>query len=160
VVTVEVDGGEVERRLVAGELVCPGCGGRLACWGWARTRQVRDREGLMVLSPRRARRVGLEGADRFANFGYGSVFRLKPFRPHLTVSALSCAAGQHDTTTVTHGHRIPLPSAPSEALPPPSATDPAWGRSDWTFTSKLGALSLSWTLELCRFSPFAVNCSE
>src|SRR5205814_6305780 len=32
-----------------------------------------------------------------------------------------------------------LPTAPSEALPPPSATDPAWGRSDWTFTSKLSA---------------------
>jgi hypothetical protein len=28
-----------------------------------------------------------------------------------------------------------LLTAPSEALPPPSATDPAWGRSDWTFTS-------------------------
>jgi len=31
------------------------------------------------------------------------------------------------------------PTAPSEALPPPSATDPAWGRSDWTLTSKLSA---------------------
>lgn len=57
-VTVGVDGEEVERRLAAGELVCPGCGGRLAGWGWARTRQVRDREGLTVLSPRRARCVG------------------------------------------------------------------------------------------------------
>jgi hypothetical protein len=80
----------------------------------------------------------LDRADRFAIFGYGSVFRLKPFRPHLTVSALSCAANQHDTTTV-NSHRIHLPTAPSEALPPPSATDPAWGRSDWTFTSKLSA---------------------
>jgi hypothetical protein len=58
VVTVEVDGGEVERRLTAGELVCPGCGGRLAGWGWARIRQVCDCEGLTVLSPRRARCVG------------------------------------------------------------------------------------------------------
>jgi hypothetical protein len=57
-VTVGVDGGEVERRLGAGELACPECGGRLAGWGWARTRQVRDRDGLVVLSPRRARCVG------------------------------------------------------------------------------------------------------
>jgi len=32
----------------------------------------------------------LDLADRFAIFGYGPVFRLKPFRPHLTVGALSC----------------------------------------------------------------------
>jgi hypothetical protein len=35
--------------------------------------------------------------------------------------------------------RLALLTAPSEALPPPSATDPAWGRSDWTFTSKFSA---------------------
>jgi hypothetical protein len=81
----------------------------------------------------------LERADRFAIIGYGSVFRLKPFRPHLTMSALSCAIGQHHTTANNHNHRVHLPTAPSEALPPPLATDPAWGRSDWTFTSKLSA---------------------
>ena len=81
----------------------------------------------------------LDRADRFANFGYGSVFRLKPSRPHLTVGALSCATGQPDTTARTHGHRIHLPVPPGEALPPPSATDPAWGRSGWTFTSKFSA---------------------
>ena len=81
----------------------------------------------------------LDRADRFANFGYGSVFRLKPFRPHLTVGALSCVTGQPDTTARTHGHRLHLPVPPGEALPPPSATDPAWGRSGWTFTSKFSA---------------------
>ena len=81
----------------------------------------------------------LDRADRLANFGYGSVFRLKPFRPHLTVGALSCATGQPDTTARTHGHRTHLPVPPGEALPPPSATDPAWGRSGWTFTSKFSA---------------------
>jgi hypothetical protein len=39
----------------------------------------------------------LDRADRFANIGYGSAFRLKPFRPHLTMGALSCA--------VDRGHR-------------------------------------------------------
>jgi transposase-like protein len=58
VVTVGADGGEVERRLAGGELACPGCGGRLACWGWARTRQIRDHGGLVVLRPRRTRCVG------------------------------------------------------------------------------------------------------
>jgi hypothetical protein len=32
-------------------------------------------------------------ADRFALFGYGPVVRRKPFGPHLTVGALSCAIG-------------------------------------------------------------------
>ncbi len=33
----------------------------------------------------------LDLADRFAKFGYGPAFRLKPFRPRLTTGALSCA---------------------------------------------------------------------
>ena len=36
----------------------------------------------------------LDRAYRFATIGYGSVFRLKPFRPHLTVGALSCTTDQ------------------------------------------------------------------
>lgn len=37
-------------------------------------------------------RCHLDLADRFAdNFGYGPAVRLKPFRPHLTMGALSCA---------------------------------------------------------------------
>jgi hypothetical protein len=52
----------------------------------------------------------LDRADRFAILGYGSVFRLKPFRPHLTAGALSCATNQPNTTT--NGHRTsPLNSA-------------------------------------------------
>lgn len=45
--------GEVERRLVAGELRCP-CGGALRPWGHARPRVVR---GVGVLRPRRGRCV-------------------------------------------------------------------------------------------------------
>ena len=51
VVMVGRDLVEVERRLSAGELVCP-CGGDLAPWGHARARTVR---GVGVLRPRRAR---------------------------------------------------------------------------------------------------------
>lgn len=48
---VGTDAVEVERRLAAGELVCP-CGGGLARWGFARRRLVR---GAGALWPRRAR---------------------------------------------------------------------------------------------------------
>lgn len=40
--TVGKDALEVERRLRAGLLECPVCGGRLAPWGWARQRLVFD----------------------------------------------------------------------------------------------------------------------
>jgi hypothetical protein len=61
VLTVEADVVAVERRLAAGGVSCPGCGGRLAPWGWARPRVPRGPEGLRVLvRPRRAccRRCG------------------------------------------------------------------------------------------------------
>lgn len=51
---VGTDAAEVERRLSAGELVCP-CGGDLAPWGFARPRAVR---GAGLLRPRRVRCVG------------------------------------------------------------------------------------------------------
>ncbi len=54
--TVEADGISVERRLLAGDLSCPGCRGRLGAWGWARTRTVRGWDGSTVtLTPRRSR---------------------------------------------------------------------------------------------------------
>ena len=56
---VGTDGGEVERALVEGELGCPGCGGRLAPWGWARRRPVRGRGGVEEQRcPRRSRCAG------------------------------------------------------------------------------------------------------
>jgi hypothetical protein len=79
----------------------------------------------------------LDGADRFANIGYGSVFRLKPFRPDLAVGALSCAIKSDPTAHTRPSH--PPPNSAQRGITPPSATDPAWGRSDWTFTSKLSA---------------------
>src|SRR5664279_1195574 len=51
-VTVEADQVQVESRLTAGEVGCPGCPGVLAPWGWARRRGVR---GVGSLRPRRAR---------------------------------------------------------------------------------------------------------
>lgn len=56
VLTVEVSDRLVERRLAGGELHCPGCGGVLARWGWARERVLRGAgAGRVRLRPRRAR---------------------------------------------------------------------------------------------------------
>jgi hypothetical protein len=55
VLTVNADRDDVERRLGAGMLACPACGGPLAGWGRARERVVRGRDGVSRLAPRRAR---------------------------------------------------------------------------------------------------------
>lgn len=57
-VTVEADLDGVERRLAAGELSCPSCGGVLAGWGRARPRQLRGPDGPVELCPRRSRCTG------------------------------------------------------------------------------------------------------
>ena len=46
---------EVERALVAGELECSDCAGRLCPWGWARWRVLRCRDGEQRVRPRRSR---------------------------------------------------------------------------------------------------------
>src|SRR5580704_14165931 len=56
VLTVEVSDRLVGRRLAAGEMCCPGCGGVLAPWGWARERVLRGSgDGRVRLRPRRTR---------------------------------------------------------------------------------------------------------
>lgn len=57
-ITVGADAAVVERRLVAGELRCPGCAGVLAGWGHGRERCLRGRDGSVRLRPRRSRCVG------------------------------------------------------------------------------------------------------
>ena len=54
--TVGVDAAAVEAALRGGGLGCPvaGCGGRLAPWGWARSRVVRGEAGRVELRPRRS----------------------------------------------------------------------------------------------------------
>jgi len=56
VLTVEDELVSVERRLAAGGLCCPGCGGLLARWGFAVARAVRGMGGVVARRrPRRAR---------------------------------------------------------------------------------------------------------
>lgn len=47
----------VEAALAAGRIGCPGCGARLAPWGWARVRVVRSVGSVLWLRPRRGRCV-------------------------------------------------------------------------------------------------------
>jgi hypothetical protein len=54
VLAMTVDPSVVEADLAAGRLCCPGCGGRLAAWGYAREREVRMLDGVRSLRPRRA----------------------------------------------------------------------------------------------------------
>src|SRR2546429_8859581 len=56
--TVGEDAAEVERRLVAGGLVCPDCGDVLVGWGHARRRVIRGESGRVWVRPRRARCCG------------------------------------------------------------------------------------------------------
>ncbi len=44
---------QLESALARGAVGCPGCGGRLARWGYARSREVRLRSGVRSLRPRR-----------------------------------------------------------------------------------------------------------
>src|SRR4051812_1751456 len=51
---VDSDPRSVEAQLQAGRLACPGCGGRLSCWGFTASRTVRMRDGERSMRLRRA----------------------------------------------------------------------------------------------------------
>ena len=52
---VENDPTKVEVDLTEGRAACPGCGGVLARWSFARARFVRTESGPIKVRPRRAR---------------------------------------------------------------------------------------------------------
>jgi transposase-like protein len=52
---VAADPVRVEQDLAAGVLGCPGCGGALGRWGFARRRRLRDVAGWLEVRPRRGR---------------------------------------------------------------------------------------------------------
>jgi hypothetical protein len=55
VLIVAADPVRVEQDLGAGMLGCPGCGGVLGRWGFARPRRLRDLAGWLEVCPRRGR---------------------------------------------------------------------------------------------------------
>ena len=65
--TVSHDAVSVELDLRVGRVACPGCGGRLRPWGWARARAIREGLGTDWVSrqcrPRRSRCGGCRGTD-------------------------------------------------------------------------------------------------
>jgi hypothetical protein len=54
VLSIAVSQEQLEADLAGGVLACPGCGGRLSRWGFARSREVRMRDGMRSVTPRRA----------------------------------------------------------------------------------------------------------
>jgi hypothetical protein len=52
---VGTDAGGVERDLAGGRITCPGCGGGLRPWGFARWRVLRERAWERRVRPRRSR---------------------------------------------------------------------------------------------------------
>jgi hypothetical protein len=107
VLTVGKDVSQVERRLSAGVLACPGCGGRLARWGHARARVLRGDDGsLRRCRPRRARCAGCGGtqvllpvsclvrrADVASVIGAGLVLAATGWGHRRIAARLGCPAG-------------------------------------------------------------------
>jgi hypothetical protein len=127
---------DVERRLSAGLLGCPGCGGRLGRWGYARPRVLRDDgEIRWRLRPRRAicARCG---------------------RTHVLLP-VSCLARRADVVAVIGaalgqaaagwGHR-----RIAERLGRPAGTVRGWLRR---FAARAGPLRSAFTALLCDLDP-------
>lgn len=74
--TVNHAGSSVEADLTAGRLLCPGCGGVLRPWGWARRRLVRHGTGpghrSVPVRPRRARCAGCAGTHVLLGAGWAA----------------------------------------------------------------------------------------
>jgi hypothetical protein len=92
----------------------------------ARKHLVASRLPKYFLRPRSAGSVSPgSGRPVRRKLGYGPAVRLKPFRPHLTVSALSCADSQQDTPA--HGHRTPPPNDAQRGVTPAFGYGPRLG---------------------------------
>ena len=93
VTTVSPDPVRVESELAAGTLRCPGCGGPLAPWGWARPRPVGRGDQRSRVRPRRS--ICRGGVARSTVRGWLSRFAsvAGQVRAHLVRWALWLAAG-------------------------------------------------------------------
>jgi hypothetical protein len=136
VLTVGKDGAAVERRLARGRLACPGCGGRLGPWGYARPRVLRE-QGMarQRLRPRRAR---CAGCGRTHVLLPVSVLVRRADAAVVIGAALVAKAGGW-------GHR-----QIAVLLGRPAATVRGWLRR---FAARAGLLRAAFTTLLCELDP-------
>jgi hypothetical protein len=136
VLTVGKDAADVERRLTAGLLACPGCSGRLAGWGHARPRVIRDEGGIgWRLRPRRA---VCRGCGRTHVLLPVSVLVRRADAATVIGAALVLAASGL-------GHRLI-----AQRLGRPAATVRGWLRR---FASRAGPLRSAFTALACALVP-------
>jgi len=136
VLTVGKDGAAVERRLAQGRLACPGCGGRLGPWGYARPRVLRE-QGVVRwrLRPRRAR---CAGCGRTHVLLPVSVLVRRADAAVVIGAALAAKAAGW-------GHR-----QIAAGLGRPAATVRGWLRR---FAARAGPLRATFTTLLCELDP-------
>ncbi len=134
--TVGKDGAAVERRLAQGRLACPGCGGRLGPWGYARPRVLRE-QGVARrrLRPRRARCAGC--GRTHVLLPVGVLARRADAALVIGAALVAKAAGR--------GHR-----QVAVWLGRPAATVRGWLRR---FASRAGPLRAAFTTLLCELDP-------
>jgi hypothetical protein len=136
VLTVGKDGAAVERRLAQGRLACPGCGGRLGPWGYARPRVLRE-QGVVGwrLRPRRARCAGC--GHTHVLLPVSVLVRRADAAVVIGAALAAKAAGW--------GHR-----QIAAGLGRPAATVRGWLRR---FALRAGPLRAAFTMLLCELDP-------
>ncbi len=134
--TVGKNAAEVERMLGQGQLACPGCGGRLARWGYARVRVIRlAGRAVWRLRPRRA---ACAGCGRTHVLLPAGVLARRADAAEVIGRALALAAAGR-------GHRLV-----AGRLGRPADTVRGWLRR---FASRAGRLRSAFTALACQLVP-------
>ncbi|WP_372465397.1 DUF6431 domain-containing protein [Spelaeicoccus albus] len=138
--TVNHDLKTVERDLEHGRLPCPGCGGRLRGWGWARARIIRARAGNRRVRPRRARCAGCLATH---------VLLTVSLAARRADSAAVIASAIENKIIHAHGHR-----RIAATIGRPASTVRGWLRA---FTACADAITDRFTRLIVRHSPDAAG---
>ena len=133
--TVKHDLSSVESDLFAGRLCCPGCGGVLRPWGWARRRLIRHGTGsgrrVIVHRPRRGRCTGCAATH--------VLLGLELAARRADTAAVIAAAIEAKTLTGA-GHR-----GIAVALDRPASTVRGWLRAFGSAAGQIGKAFTAWT---------------
>lgn len=133
-VTVSDDAGVVESDLGSGRLACPDCGDRLARWGWARSRPIREGVGGRSRRhrPRRARCAGC---------GTTHVLLAVALAARRADQAVVIAVAVEANTVRGMGHR-----AIASWLGRPASTVRGWLRAFARSAKSIATAFLGWTI--------------